>query len=542
MTGEMGHGGAMSDDSAQLLADYVERGSQAAFAAIVERHVDMVFSAALRQVGRDRHLAEDVTQAVFVVLAQKAGRLRGQTSLGAWLWNVTRLASLDATKRERRRRVREAKAARMNVEEASEQREWDEVEPLLDGAIARLGDADRRAILLRFFEGLSLREVGAALGVSEDAAKQRVSRAVGKLRRMLGGAGVSVSAVAAMSVMLETNVVRAAPGGLAAQASVVTGASSQAWAIAKGAMRVMAYGSMKSAVAALVVTVVLLGGIGGGVWWKVAGDRAAVAARPSVAAASSKPATTRAADDDWRRRFEAAYRLDDGESVRRIPAPFIPERQRFFDSIDPGRRRMVARADYTFTWDRSIQSVAGPMQAPALRSVVTYALGVPAYRVELPRTTWEMRLSGDWIVRAGAGDEEKLAGLAAVLKKNWGVGLRFERREAEREVIVAGGRFARNGGGPVVDLYVDRKQQDPRGSVEGNAAGLLKAVAELVQMPVIDRLERSDAAARWTFHDVQPGQGIHESLVDGLLAKVTEQTGITFARQRQRVVFWAGVE
>jgi RNA polymerase sigma factor (sigma-70 family) len=201
----------MSTAETELLVDYVASGSQRAFSEIVSRHVDLVFSAAQRQV-RCPQLAEEVTQNVFVALARNAHRLKPDTPLVAWLYLVTRRACIDALRAETRRKVREKTAMEMSHNN-SRVPDWSSIEPLLDTAMERLGERDRAAILLRYFEDKSLREVGAVLGMSEDAAQKRVSRAVEQMRAFFSRQGVTVGA-GSIASMMTTQAVQAAPIGL----------------------------------------------------------------------------------------------------------------------------------------------------------------------------------------------------------------------------------------------------------------------------------------------------------------------------------------
>src|SRR4051812_18022074 len=157
-------------DDRDLLDIYVNTASREALGELARRHVDFVYAAALRQTG-DAHLAEDVTQAVFMVLLRRAHAGHDATLVG-WLFNTTRYAAANAMKMQARRAYHERHAMRVEVAESSE-RQWEEVRRHLDGAMARLGSADRDAILLRFFKGWSLKQVAQATGTSEAAAQKR---------------------------------------------------------------------------------------------------------------------------------------------------------------------------------------------------------------------------------------------------------------------------------------------------------------------------------------------------------------------------------
>lgn len=197
----------------ELLRQYVEERSESAFAELVARHMGLVYSAALRQL-RDSHQAQDVAQGVFINLARSAGKIRPGTVLAGWLLKATRYLSLDALKLEVRRRGHERKAA-MNetYQESDETGDWEAIAPVLDEAIAKLGDRHRDALTLRYFKNQSVREVAESLRISEDAAKQRLSRAVQKLRAVLLARGVRVGA-GALVTLVTANAVQAYPAGL----------------------------------------------------------------------------------------------------------------------------------------------------------------------------------------------------------------------------------------------------------------------------------------------------------------------------------------
>ena len=155
----------MTDDL-QLLRSYAIDGSEEAFAEVTKRHLHLVYSAALRQVG-NAHLAQEVTQAVFVILARKAAALPVSTVLVGWLFKTTRFAAARAVRAEQRRQRREQEAAQMEPMASTTETSWHDIAPVLDEAMAQLNETDRHALLLRFFEQRDLRQVGVALGSSE---------------------------------------------------------------------------------------------------------------------------------------------------------------------------------------------------------------------------------------------------------------------------------------------------------------------------------------------------------------------------------------
>lgn len=245
----------------QLLGEFVERGSQAAFGRIVSRHLNLVYSVCRREVG-ETTLAEDAAQAVFLLLARKAPALRREPSLAGWLFQAARLTSKDALKQDGRRRRREQEAARDMADDDQGNALWGEIEPLLDGALAALGRTEREAVLLRVLEGHSLAETGARIGVSEEAARKRVSRALDKVRRHLRGAGIAVPALA-LSALLSEKAVRAAPPACAVSVSLITSSaapSAQVAQLTEGANKAMSIMKLKTAVL-ITVGLASLGGV-----------------------------------------------------------------------------------------------------------------------------------------------------------------------------------------------------------------------------------------------------------------------------------------
>jgi RNA polymerase sigma factor (sigma-70 family) len=197
----------------ELLADFREHRSDGAFTELVRRYTNLVYAVASRRVANVA-LAQEATQLVFIRLAQAAPKLRGDAELVAWLHRTTVHVSIDLWRSEFRRRAREERAAAMQ-NEVDENTAWNEVAPALDEALNELNEGERQTLLLRFFAHKTMRELGAALGVSEDAAKMRVSRALERLRGQLSARGVTCGAVM-LGTMLTDRAVEAAPGSVVA--------------------------------------------------------------------------------------------------------------------------------------------------------------------------------------------------------------------------------------------------------------------------------------------------------------------------------------
>ncbi|MEO7797463.1 MAG: sigma-70 family RNA polymerase sigma factor [Opitutaceae bacterium] len=203
-------------DEAALLRRYAEDGSQAAFTELVRNHIDLVYGAALRRTGGDVHLAADVTQEVFTALARNAPKLSRHPVLSAWLHTATRNAALNLMISEERRRAREQAAVSLEPPgEAAAALNWEQLRPALDAAIDELPEADRAAVVLRFLERRAFAEIGAALQISDNAARMRTDRALERLRNVLSSRGIN-STAAALATVVAAQPLASAPAGLAA--------------------------------------------------------------------------------------------------------------------------------------------------------------------------------------------------------------------------------------------------------------------------------------------------------------------------------------
>lgn len=203
------------NDDAVLLRRYVEQGSEEAFTRLVQNHVDLVYSAALRRTNGDAHRAADISQEVFTALARQARKLSHHPVLSAWLHATTRNVAVNVMLSERRRQQRQHIALALETTQAATAApEWDRLRPVLDAAIDELAEADRQSVVLRFLERRPFKEIGAALAISEDAARVRTDRGLDKLRAALARRGIT-STAAALSATVSTHATVTAPAGLA---------------------------------------------------------------------------------------------------------------------------------------------------------------------------------------------------------------------------------------------------------------------------------------------------------------------------------------
>jgi RNA polymerase sigma factor (sigma-70 family) len=246
----------------QLLAEYARNGSEEAFRELVTAYIGMVHGSAMRLVNGNQPLAQDITQTVFTDLARLARTVSTEATIGGWLHRRTCHAAATAVRGEQRRLVRETKALAMNALNPDQPNEFlATLGPLLDEALNRLNEADRRAIMLRFFEQTNLRTVGDALGVSEDGAQKRVQRALEKLRHLLGKRGVILPA-AGLALVIGSASATAAPSGLAAAISTsALAAASAAPASTLTILKYLAMTKLKATLIGAAIAVIAVGAV-----------------------------------------------------------------------------------------------------------------------------------------------------------------------------------------------------------------------------------------------------------------------------------------
>jgi RNA polymerase sigma factor (sigma-70 family) len=289
--------GLPMDDDFSLLQRYVRERSDAAFQALMNRHVDLVYSASLR-LTNDPHLAEDVTQAVFIVLSRKASQLKTGVVLPAWLLTVTRLTAANARRDKSNQSRIEQKAASMTTDiapDAAAAAEWAQLSPLLDDALAALNEIERAAVVLRYFNHCSSLDIAKRLDISADAAEKRVSRGLEKLRSFFARKGVTVSAVI-LAGHITAQSVHAAPAALVSALPTALATATAAGAgkatsvvLAKGAMTAMTIATTKQ-IAVYTCALIVIGVTSGVAIKNLSGSSSAAAA--SSSAPLTKPITS----------------------------------------------------------------------------------------------------------------------------------------------------------------------------------------------------------------------------------------------------------
>ncbi|MEY2409376.1 MAG: hypothetical protein QOF48_2046 [Verrucomicrobiota bacterium] len=353
-----------------LLGEYVAQGSEDAFRQLVERHVNLVYSVASRRDCPSQE-AEEITQAVFIILARKAALLPPGTVLAGWLYQTARLTAANAV-RSRHRRIRREQEAHMHLssDTPSSDDDWRTVAPLLDDAVGVLKEKDRDAVVLRFFENKSMAEVGRILGITEGAAKMRVSRALEKLRNNLARKGVGLSTTA-IAATLAVHSIEAAPASVSLAAAAHASAPASTLDLVNTTLHIMSSTKIKILLGALIV--LLLGSIAVTSWFVF------IHLPHGHSQSPSSFAELREADIPGR------YKLNDGRNEFFIVLYADHTFMNKDGTLFPMYRWELTPAAFTLTWQRS-ESVFTNIDAPGVytalnpnRSVVRLEK-LPPYR------------------------------------------------------------------------------------------------------------------------------------------------------------------
>jgi uncharacterized protein (TIGR03435 family) len=469
------------EDDMALLRCYAENGSDEAFAALAARYVNLVYSVAMRHVGNP-HQAEEVTQAVFIILARKAGRLRAGTVLPGWLHRTAWFVADNFRKTEIRRRIREQQAQMQSLFNEAGTGVWDQIAPLLDAALAGLCEKDRNAIVLRFFESRSLTEVGDALGTSEDGARKRVHRALDKLRGALIHRGVVVPA-AALPAAISARSVQAAPAGLVIAGSGAKAGSGVLAVVAETARR-LAWARIKTCAAAFSAIALAVGLTA----WGVGRVRSS--------------------------RIEDAFRNLDARSLQKAPPVLVLRPARYADRIDRGARsgaRFVGRS-MPLNWLMSLAYEFGPWDRVSLP-------------MDGPRGTFDLLLT--------AGGDSKQA-LREEIRKRLGLVARRETRMTDVLILKAGdtagpGIAASIGGDPMWEFSGWKTSSDEGRLVAANqpVSRLAQFLEDQLGTPVLDRTGLSgncDVRIQWPVQSnaVSEAQSIKQAFLTQLGFKLVQ--------------------
>jgi uncharacterized protein (TIGR03435 family) len=381
----------------ELLERFVQSASEPAFAALVERHLPVVYSVAWRQTA-DAQQAQDITQAVFIILARRAATLKRRVVLSGWLYQTARLTAAN-WQRAQASRLRREQQAFMQSQLTSNEADtvWGELSPQLEPAMARLAARDRDALVLRYFQNRSMADVGAALGWSENTAQKRVGRALEKLRKFFANQGIALSA-STLAASLGTKGIHAVPSGMAAKISAVVttngaAASTSALTLAKGAVKIMAWTKTK---AALVAGAVIL-----------------------LAAGTTTIVWTKGHPSSSQSEYEAIFQHPDASSLRKLEtlAPIL--------IVRPSRYPDKAEG----IWSPKAQGV---FVGADLSDLLAWAYGADPIRVILPDGYLDGKY--DYLNTERNGE----AALRELLKKQPGLVAHRETRPAD--VIILGVR------------------------------------------------------------------------------------------------------
>jgi hypothetical protein len=478
--------------------------------------------------------------------------------LGAWLHRATKYCAANALRIARNRARHERKAAEMIG--ANQSADWEEISGMLDEAVNRLPEMERRVIVLRFFQGKGHAEVAAEMGISLAAATKRSERALERLRNMLRGSGATA---AALSQAMAMHAIRRAPGELSARVCGGAGASTGASAIARGAFAAMLWGEMKLAMVIGAGVVILLGGATGIFFESMHGatnvTTPVASVKPQALAADQSPTT----EPSWREAFDAVYTLKDEEVLRNIRPPYIAERAGFVhdvydaDHVDgshangsladlktEGRRSPGA---FFLVWDPTTGRVEHWIRenddAWTLGSLIMNLIGLTPDHTMMPETLEKAVVPGDWVIRKGATPEEKLAAFQQICSKTPGA-FTAVKQTIMRDVIVAHGTYHKGDvPGDFISVHLDTDKGRERQA--GDVYYYFRRVGDNLHMPVVNEWTGCDnvriefTSPKVSIKGVSPQEA--QQRIDMVLDELGGQLGIKMFTEKRSMETWVFV-
>ncbi len=415
---------------------------------------------------------------------------------------------------------------------------WPQVEPHLDHALASLREADRQAIALRYFEDRSMRQVGDALGISEDAAKQRVFRAVEKLRSILSAKGASIPA-AALTTAIAAHAIHTAPPALAATvtASALSTSSATTLTVIKGVLKLMLYAKLKNSAIAIVVILLLAGSTA------IVLNKMSITESPKTTTVPVIPVTAPTPPADWRTRFDQVYALAPGQVIKLVAPPYIPERVYALDQSDPQRNLTDrSRGLYIFQWDGTNAFWnRWTLSNPTISTIIRFVAKVPRYHFQMDDIDAMRQIPGDWVIDPNATPDQMMPALAEIIRQRTGWAVKFEKQQVERELFIATGSYAPRKDVPpddrFVHIYLDQKKE-ARGANAGTVHEFLISVGEIMNHEIIDETKTPKESIFW--RNYLPGE-ISDKFADRLLDNITDETALDFHREKRQTILWTMV-
>jgi RNA polymerase sigma factor (sigma-70 family) len=549
-----------------LLSDYARSRSADVFSQLVHRYLDLVYASARRQL-RDAHQAEDVAQAVFMLLAKKAGEIPRDRPLSAWLLATTRYVVANIARADSSRIQREQKVAAMEPQSTSSADEigaWDDVLPLLDEGLGKLSEPDRHALIFRFFESKTVRQTADELGISEAAAEKRISRAIDRLRGFFSRKGVAIT-TAGLVVGLSGHLLFETPATLAA--TIVQGGSASSAATASHVLLGGKSGGMWIAVGKVAACVIgalaVVGGSAAALHQLNAAAAPILAAAPPPGGQTQRPPTV-----------DELYALSPGEPVKIVrDAPPALRAEMWKRLQGPGvmgstRSKSVPSMPFAMTWfeGKPANALALERELPAatiVRMLAGATLSLSTYEVEfvdLPPAQM-FKTPGDLVYSSTVPAEIAVPRLQTLLQTEMKSNISLDFVHVDRKVFVLKGHFTYHqmalskAAGPVqslptVEIFGDESITPQMMSVGGESiqtpiladkllGGMLaEELSQWVGGQVIIEADGFPGKLGWRGHETRNASDQAAAIAHDparVLAHVATQTGLTWSQETRNV-------